>query len=309
VSALKAALSIAIALPLALCPLAGGAQTGSPNTDWATEKQAMIDLAAQHDTAWALYQALERDADNPTHTPDEVPDWSGVWHRDGTPWKYDLDREGNVITAKLKGEYREMMEESVEQANAGLVWDPHAGCGQPRGYPGMLKHPRPHEFAVTPQQTWHIVQERDEIRRIYTDGRGHTPPDWAYDTPHGDSIGFWDGDRLIAHTQYTDGGWIGRVQPYFSNQLEGVGIWQKIDDDTIQADVWIYDPEALEEAWYTRQTFTRLHQVEGSPIRLAYFWNCDDPNNIVVPTEDGGTTFLDFDFTDVDDPPTGGDTQ
>ena len=24
---------------------------------------------------------------------------------------------------------------------------------------------------------------------------------------------------------------------------------------------------------------------------------------LIVPTEDGGTTFLDFDFTDTDDPP------
>ena len=95
---------------------------------------------------------------------------------------------------------------------------------------------------------------------------------------------------------YTNGGWIGRVQPYFSSSLESVEIWRKVDSENIQADVWIYDSEALETPWYTRQIFKLIVQEEGDPIRGAYWWNCHDPNNIVGETEDGGTTFLDFDF-------------
>jgi len=34
---------------------------------------------------------------------------------------------------------------------------------------------------------------------------------------------------------------------------------------------------------------------------LEYWWNCWSPNNMVTETEDGGTTFTDFDFTDMDD--------
>ena len=238
--------------------------------------------------------------------PQEVPDWSGIWERQGRPMSYDTDREGNQITAKLKGEYLQMMQEQIDNAEQGLIWDPHSGCGMPRGYPGLLKNGRPHEFAVTPKQTWHLGQARNEVRRIYTDGRGHTPADWAYETPHGDSIGFWDGDTLVAHTMYTNGGWIGRVMPYFSTQLDGVDVWRMIDHETIQADVWVYDPEALEEPWYTRQIYKLIEQEEGSPLRLEYWWNCHSQNNLVVPTGDGGTTFLDFDFTDLDDQPTQG---
>ena len=57
----------------------------------------------------------------------------------------------------------------------------------------------------------------------------------AYDTEHGDSIGFWDGDKLVTHTMYTNGGWIGRVMPYLSNQLQGTEVWQLVDEDTLQA--------------------------------------------------------------------------
>lgn len=287
---------------LMVMPLNSNAQSGS-NSEWLAEKQEMIELGLRFDSAWALYQSFEQSAEDKTLDPNEVPDWSGLWEREGSPARYDNDRVGNPITAKLKGEYLQMMEEQIRNAEEGRIWDPHSGCGQARGYPGMLKNGRPHEFAVTPHQTWHLGQARNEVRRIYTDGRGHVPADWAYDTEHGDTIGFWDGDTLVTHTMYTNGGWIGRVQPYFSNQLQGTEIWRKIDDETIRADVWIYDSEALEEPWYTRQIYTRMQEEPGQPLRLEYWWNCQSPNNIVVPTEEGGTTFLDLDFTDMDDPP------
>ena len=62
-------------------------------------------------------------------------------------------------------------------------------------------------------------------------------------------------------------GWIGRVMPYLSNQLEGTEVWQLVDEDTLQADVRIHDPEALEELWYTRQVYGRMHQEPGQPLR------------------------------------------
>ena len=268
---------------------------------WPQTKQRMIEIGLQYESAWDFYKALEADSEDTTLSLDEVPDWSGLWEREGTPFRYDRDRVGVETTANLKGEYAARHNEILANAKQGRIWDPHAGCGQARGYPGMLKNGRPHEFAVTPQQTWHLGQARNEVRRIYTDGRDHTPEDWAYETEHGDSIGFWDGHTLITHTMYTNGGWIGRLLPYLSTALESIEIWQKTDDGKIQADVWLYDTEALETPWYTRQTYNQMHQEEGSPLRLEYWWNCQSQNNIVIETEDGGTTFLDFDFTDMDD--------
>ena len=296
----------ASATALMVVPLIGNAQLDM-GADWPAVKQEMIELGLRHDSAWDLYQYFEQNADDKTLDPDEVPDWSGLWAH--LTRGYDNDRVGNNINAKLKGEYLQMMQEQIDNAEEGRIWDPHSGCGQARGYPGMLKNGRPHEFAVTPHQTWHLGQARNEVRRIYTDGRGHVPDDWAYDTEHGDSIGFWDGDKLVTHTMYTNGGWIGRVMPYLSNQLQGTEVWQLVDEDTLQADVWIYDPEALEEPWYTRQIYGRMHQEPGQPLRLEYWWNCHSQNNVVVPTEDGGTTFLDLDFTDLDDGPAQEDTQ
>ena len=47
----------------------------------------------------------------------------------------------------------------------------------------------------------------------------------------------------------------------------------------------------------------RCGRRKGRLCGLKYWWNCDDPNNIVIETPEGGTTYLDFDFTDVDDVP------
>ena len=294
-------LSIAI-LACLIIPALVSSQEDSRTENWAETKQRMIDRGQSYDSAWAFYKALETMTEDRTMSLEEVPDWSGLWEREGGPSRFDNDRVGTETTAALKGEYAAMHRDVIAKATEGYIWDPHSGCGMPRGYPGMLKNGRPHEFAVTPHQTWHLGQARNEVRRIYTDGRDHIPEDWAYETEHGDSIGFWDGDTLITHTMYTNGGWIGRLQPYFSTALESIEMWRKIDEETIQADVWIYDDEALEVPWYTRQIYKQIHQEAGSPLRLEYWWNCDSANNIVVPTGDGGTTFLDLDFTDMDDP-------
>ena len=264
--------------------------------NWASLKQEMINLGLQYDSAWDFYQSLESVAEDRTLLPDEVPDWTGIYNRVGRGVALDLDSGRYDSTASLKGEYADMYAEQVAEANAGRIWDPHSGCGQARGYPGFLKNGRPHEFAVTPHQTWHLGQARNEVRRIYTDGRPHIPEEWAYETVHGDSVGFWNGDTLITHTNGTTGGWIGRVLPYFSTALESIEIWRKVDSETIQADIWLYDSEALEEPWFSRQVYKLMPQEEGDPLRLAYWWNCQEPNNLVTETEDGGTTFLDFDF-------------
>jgi hypothetical protein len=129
-----------------------------------------------------------------------------------------------VPTAKLKGRYAEMMDEAVRNAREGRIFDETSVCGVPRGYPGVLRNPRPWEFAITPRQTWILTEAQNEVRRIYTDGRDHVSEEFAFPSEDGDTIGFWDGDRLITSTRHVKAGWLGRMQPYLSDRLEGVEI-------------------------------------------------------------------------------------
>jgi hypothetical protein len=66
----------------------------------------------------------------------------------------------------------------------------------------------------------------NDVRRVYTDGRGHTPEDDAYPSWNGDTIGFWDGDVLVAHTTYLMKGQYQRgVQPNYSEKTTVVERW------------------------------------------------------------------------------------
>ena len=72
---------------------------------------------------------------------------------------------------------------------------------------------------------------QNEIRRVYTDGRDHPSDADAYPLWEGDSIGFWDGDKLVIHTSQMRAGQYQRIQPFYTEQVETVEIWQKTDAD------------------------------------------------------------------------------
>jgi hypothetical protein len=140
----------------------------------------------------------------------------------------------------------------------------------------------------------------NDIRRVYTDGRDHVPEADRYPLYNGDSIGFWDGDRLIIHTNQLTSGIYQRRNPDYTEQVETVEIWRKANDRLLQVDVWVYDPPALVEPWYTRQSYAKLDDQNKS-LRIRY-WHCgENQNNAVFQTGEGTTQFNDFTFTEQDD--------
>jgi hypothetical protein len=156
------------------------------------------------------------------------------------------------------------------------------------------------EFIVTPDQTTMIAEAFNSVRRIYTDGTEHIPEEDRYPTENGDSIGFWDNGRLITHTNQLMAHLYERSQGFYSDEVEGVEIWEKVDERTLVAHSWIYDPPALLEPWYTRQSYTVLTNPDRM-IRIRH-WACKgNPNNDVIETEEGGSQFTDFTFMDDED--------
>ena len=140
----------------------------------------------------------------------------------------------------------------------------------------------------------------NDVRRVYTDGREHTPEADAYPSWNGDTVGFWDGDVLVTHTKDLMSGQYQRgVQPNYSDQVTTVERWRKVDPKTLQADVWVFDPVNLTEPWFTRQSWTKLTN-DDSLLRIRY-WDCrENSNNDIVVTDDGTSQFPDFDFVSDD---------
>jgi hypothetical protein len=178
----------------------------------------------------------------------------------------------------------------------GIEWDPISTCSPP-GMPRWLTEPFLREFVVTPDQTWLINEMVNDIRRVYTDGRKHVPEEDRIPIPNGDSIGFWDGPQLVIHTNMLQAGIYQRSNPDYTDQVETVEIWKKIDEKRMGADVWVYDPPSLVEPWYVKQVYVKLDNPDKS-LRIRY-WNCgENPNNSVVQTKDGTTAFRSLNFGD-----------
>ncbi|HZL93520.1 MAG TPA: hypothetical protein VFB99_07750 [Vicinamibacterales bacterium] len=265
------------------------------------EKAGLIELGRQHRTAAELYKAFEAEADGGTRLdPARLPDWTGVYSRQGILFNFDQDQGRNRMpTAKLTPEYEKRLVDRLDAIARGIEFDELSNCAPP-GHPRWMTEPFLRDFVITPDITYLINEMVNDIRRIYTDGRDHVPEADRYPLYNGDSIGFWDGERLVIHTNQLRSGQYQRTQPEYSEQVETVEIWEKVDERTLVAHVWVYDPPSLVEPWYAKHTYVRLSDPDKS-LRIRY-WDCgENQNNEVIQTESGSSQFRDFTFTESDD--------
>ena len=283
-------------IPVIIIMTLSGSPGYAAEVDTSAERQKMKELGLQYDSAWALYQALVKKANGgQALTWKNIPDWEGVYGRTKGGITFDPDGPpmGEPPTAKFTPEFHKRMMKQVEDLRNNIEYDPLSQCVSP-GYPRWLDMPFMREFIVTPNQTTMIAEAFNSVRRIYTDGRGHIPEKYQFPSENGDTIGIWDGDRLITHTNMLQAHMYERAQGFYTEQVESVEIWEKIDDRTLIAHVWVYDPPALLEPWYTRQSYTKLTN-DDKLLRIMH-WACATENNNVIQTEEGGSTFTKFTF-------------
>src|SRR5215470_4345274 len=140
-------------------------------------KEQNIELGRQHKTAADLFKALREEAKGGKKLEwNRLPDWSGIYSRHlDKGFNFDIDQPSGVATtAKLTPEYQAKLVKRLDDLKHGIEWDPISACSPP-GVPRWLTEPFLREFVVTPNQTWLINEMVNDIRRVYTDGRGHIP--------------------------------------------------------------------------------------------------------------------------------------
>jgi hypothetical protein len=224
----------------------------------------------------------------------QLPDWSGCgWH----PAAATSSRRPGGVAPKLTPAAQAALKEGSANQTKGIEYDENLSqCGPP-GYPRWLVIPFLREFIVRPEETWLTSETVNNVRRIYTDGRDHPPAEERYPLYYGDSIGFWDGPKLVIHTNQLMERSMGRNQPTQSEKMETVEIWQSVNPTTVKADVWIFDPALYTEPWYVQRLYAKQPNEDKS-LRIRY-WNCNEnPNNDVFKTPDGSTNYKDFTFDD-----------
>ena len=243
------------------------------------------------------YEALKKQANGGRKLEwSKLPDWSGIWSRkmEGPVFAFDphvpaVPKMGPMYgghTAELTPEYQAKLDKKIADVAKGIEWDTLSNC-LPAGHPRWLTEPFLKEIIVTPNQTWWINEQQSEVRRIYTDGRGHIPADEAYPMWEGDSIGFWNGDTLVVHTNNLKSGQYQRGQPDYSEQATTVEEIRMVNKDLMEDRITVYDPPALKKPWTATIKFER---VTTPNLRIA-MWSCNENNN-VVQTPDGNSNFI-----------------
>lgn len=289
---------------LGIAQSAPQAQSGSaPNARMqaeAGEWQRMHDLGLKYKTAWELYMALKTEAGGGKVSPafSELPDWTGLWER--AP-RGDVSMvgpgPGGVMPKFTPGALAQLKAHAELTARGAAYQDNISDCGPP-GYPSWLDIPFMREFIVRPEETWLSSETVNNVRRIYTDGRDHPPTADRYPLYYGDSIGFWDHQKLVIHTNQLMGRSLGGFadELHHSEQMETVEIWDKVAPNLVEDEVWLYDPATYLEPWFVIRHYTQVPNP-NKEFRMNY-WNCNEnQNNEVIKTPDGNTAFKDLTFT------------
>ena len=182
--------------------------------------------------------------------PSPLPDWAGAWTpRPGPPGEPPplTPRYAAILKA-----WEDAAAHGDEQSVSG------ANCVPP-GMPTIMSTPGgyPIEFLFTPGRVTIIQEAYMQVRRVFTDGRGH--PAELDPTYNGHSIGRWEGDTLAIDTSGLRGDTVlGRPQGVkHSSKLHIVERIRLTAPDTLEDQMTIDDAEALIKPWRVVTMYTR----------------------------------------------------
>ena len=254
------------------------AEQGSGRDDHDIRSPYPYTTAREHYDAW-----LEAAGGGTRHTLETLPDWDGLWGG-GASWLNGSNIQASTIAAALTPQFQEYYVQQVKAEAEGRHWWAASFC-LPDGLVRGVQ--RAQQFIVRPGQVTIIsdMLSSVQVRWISADGRGHASEEFQFPQWLGESIGFWDGDALVVHTNQIRQWNATHSMFEWSDQIETVERYQRVDD-AIRAELTLYDPVAFVEPLHADFAF----ELETNPDIRPVFSTCTDTNgpagNIFV-TEDG----------------------
>ena len=155
----------------------------------------------------------------------------------------------------------------------------------PPGMPTIMFQPYDVEFLFTPGRVTIIQEAYMQVRRVFTDGRGH--PTDLDPTFNGHSIGHWEGDTLVVDTVG-----LGHKTPLGFNRLQHgpkLDVVERIRltaPDTLEDRMTLTDPDVLAKPWHLVRTYTR-HRDED---QLEFI--CEENNRNPIGQDGKVSTIL-----------------
>ena len=202
-----------------------------------------------------------------------VPDISGIWERiEGI--RFNPTGQLPPFNAEFKQRYDLAMQ---ARARGERVADPTYGC-LPQGMPRFMVASYPLEILQTKGQVTLIAEWSSQVRRIFTDGRGHPPADEIDITFNGHSIGRWEGQALVVDTVGIRGDTSFDASPM--THSDKLTVSERIylrDPKTLVAELVVTDPGAFTAPWKVVRTYRR-----GGPDARIMEYVCEENNREII---------------------------
>jgi hypothetical protein len=279
------------------------AHWGNCNLDYPVEK---IVSPYPYKTAEEHYNALltaAKKAGGPTmHTRQTVPDWDGFYQRGGREdqWIWGRNVQAATVISLLTPEYQKRMvqmnyHEAVSNAPQWM-----ASFCYPEGFMrwwAEASHGGPIEVMMNPNQVQFLTGIADNLLRRVLIGRQHVQkvPQWF-----GETVGFWNGNTLIAWTKNVQGWTLSHSMFEFSNQMQVIETFTpSADGRTITVEATFYDPEAFVRPVRAVTPWQRTLPLNDANQRFTYV-ECRVQSTIVNGPDGRPTqlTFVDPGFID-----------
>lgn len=211
-----------------------------------------------------------------------LPDWNGIWIREGSI-NFDPTTPGDRpdTSAYLSPEYAERFKAKLKaRAEGKPTGDPTAAC-LPGGMPRVMNMVYPMEVFIQPKQVTIIAEWASQVRRIFTDGRGH--PEDPDPTFMGHSIGHWEGNELVVDTVAMRPDTVLTQYGMEHSDVTRVKERFRLRGDILEDELTLIDPKMLNRPWTVVKRFKRA--PKGFDI-LEYV--CEDNNR--NPIDANGVT-------------------
>jgi hypothetical protein len=203
-------------------------------------------------TAEEHYNALlaeAKKAGGPTvHTRQTMPEWDGWYRRLAREeqWIWGRNLQTSTMLSLLTPEYRRRMVQQNyhEVVNNSPQW--MASFCYPEGFMRWYAEASlggDIELMVTPHQVQFLSGIADNLLRRVLIGKKHVQqvPQWF-----GETVGFWNGNKLVAWTSNVQGWTLSHSMFEFSSKMQVIETFTPSPDGkTITVEATFYDPEAF----------------------------------------------------------------
>ena len=231
--------------------------------------------------------------------PPAGADFSGVWrlssNPDGSgPSPFDASMDPRHPDPPLNAEWKAEWEKTLKRKRAGMkIWDPAIHC-LPPGMPHTMNGSYPMEILMTPGRVTVITENFNEIRRIWTDGRGHPPADELEYTFVGDSVGHWQGGTLQIDTVgVREEGVLDVSAIPHSDKIHITEEVHLVGKDQLDWTITLVDPVVYSRPWTAVK-----HFIRSPPTEQVREYVCADNNPVDEKYNNPGPDDAKYDHPD-----------